>query len=292
MSGRRRREAQKQRRRCYDDNDDEEEMYPLNKHQESLYDDDTTDDDEMITHRLPYTGEASFVNPSYCRAVAYALVVPYKVPKFKTVRPYIEEALRGNHVNPIKSVYICACEAPSSRTSKVRNALRWFVSWFSEVHHVEFVFRQEGEEKEKILACTVDFENPVHFAELNPRGTDYNMHFWDVYAVKLTAEQKFGVFLFCCWQLDKPMNGSGIYFNFASGGLFAGSSPKDYNEERWFCSQLIAAALKWAGVDEMRTVEPRTTTPGHLKAMMTSTSSMLFDKTDDHSLVPNDQYDV
>lgn len=270
----------------------EEEMYPVNTHHETLYDEDDEDDEENMTSTLPYIGEANFANPSYCRAVACALTVPYTIPKFKTMQPYIDEALRGKYVNPIKSVYICACEAPSSRTSRVRNAIRWLVSWVSEVHHVEFVFRRDGEEKESILACTVDFENPVHFADLNPSGTEYNTNFWDVYAVRLTPAQKLGVYYFCCWQVDKPMNGSGIYLNFASGGLFAGSSPKDYNEESWFCSQLIAAALKWVGVKEMRSVEPRTTTPGHLKAMMTSSSSTLFDKTDDHSLIPNDQFDI
>ena len=290
MSGRRRQRHGRSRRHV-DDSDDEEEMHPIRKTYEALDDD---DEQELISSvpTAPYTGEATFTNPSYCQAVANAVCLPYKVPKFKTMKPYIEKALREGTVYAIRSVYICACEAPSSRTSRVRNAIRWLVSWVSEVHHVEFVFRQEGDEKEKISACTVDFESPVHFDELNPSGSDYNTHFWDVYAVRLTPAQKFGVFLFCCWQENKPMNSSGIYLNFASGGLFAGSTPNDFDEDCWFCSQLIAAALKWVGVEEMQSVEPRVTTPGHLKAMMTSGSSRLFDKTDDHSLVPYDQYEV
>ena len=273
--------------------DDDEELQTISSHQETLYDDEDSDDETetLQSPSLPYTGPSEFANPSYCRAVALALQMPYKVPKFKLLEPYIKEVLKEGAVYKIYSVYLCTCEAPSSRTSIIRSAFRWIVSIVSDVHHVEFVFKQEGQEKEKIVACTVDFGNPVHFAELDPKGREYNTNFWDVYAIKLTDAQKFGIYLFCCWQENKPMNDTGLYLNFASGGLFAGTTPKTFQEESWFCSQLIAAALKWAGVNEMQNVEPRTTTPGQLKQLLRTTPT-LFDKTDDHSLVPHDEYDV
>ncbi len=256
-------------------------------HQEALYE----EEEETPTSTRHFIGEESLKNPSYLAAVAACNVRPYKIPKFEKLKPYLQKALREGELLKIRKVFICGCEAPSSRTSWTRSVLRWTISWITDIHHVEFVFQQEGDPVSKFLACTVDFNSPVSIDKLDPNGTDYKSAFWDVYAVKLTEEQKIAIFIFCLWQLNKPMNSNGVYANFLSWGLFAGSTPKDCDEDNWFCSQLIAAALKWVGVPQMKDIEPRTTTPGELCKILRSEGS-LFDRTDDHSLVPEDAYEV
>ena len=60
----------------------------------------------------------------------------------------------------------------------------------------------------------------------------------------------------------------GMYLNFAPilPDLFAGASQPE--EDKYFCSQLVAAALKWIRPVQFAAVEPRRCTPAVLHRMM------------------------
>lgn len=89
---------------------------------------------------------------------------------------------------------------------------------------------------------SVDTKRPVHVFDRKSfeRG-------WDWLALYVTEQSELRIYNFLVAQLGKTMN--------ASGQLTALFCPLDSGGERWFCSELVTAALQAGGVIDFSTWE-------------------------------------
>lgn len=151
------------------------------------------------------------------------------------------------------------------------------------VIHIEMVFRNSA--TSTMVAYTIDKPDPkrpecgrVRAILPDPRET-YPAPMWTRHLLpSLTPAERYGLMAFMERQTDKPFN-AGMYTNFLPvvGPLFAGESAVE--EDRYFCSQLVACALRWIRPEQYADIEPRRCSPPQLQAMLlteTSDHSVLF----------------
>lgn len=143
--------------------------------------------------------------------------------------------------------------------------------------HIEAVFRNRA--TSEMIAYTVDKPNPrepgsgfVRLVAPDARRT-YPAPTWTCHKLSsLSPAERYGMLAFMQRQVDKPFN-YGMYWNFLPvlGPLFAGES--EVEETHYFCSQLIASALRWIRPTQYATIEPRRCTPAILHAILSAERS-------------------
>lgn len=143
--------------------------------------------------------------------------------------------------------------------------------------HIEAVFRNRA--TSAMIAYTVDKHDPerpfsgfVRAVAPDPRET-YPSPPWSCHLIStLTPAERYGMLAYMQRQVDKPFN-MGMYWNFLPvvGALLAGESQPE--ESRYFCSQLVASALRWIRPRKYADLEPRRCTPAMLVALLADEQS-------------------
>lgn len=154
-----------------------------------------------------------------------------------------------------------------------------FLGWLNrryaeEYKHVELVFTipivSDGKvAKEEVAAFTVDLPSArvagsgaVRCLDRDPNGQrTYPPDKWHCFKLhKLEPLQVYGLFYYCMRQTGKPMNSTGLYWNFLPLlRSFSGAPRRE--EDSYFCSQLVASALAWVLPAVYGGLDPRTCTP-------------------------------
>lgn len=159
--------------------------------------------------------------------------------------------------------------------------LNWLSRRYSEQYkHVELVFQMMNNGTREVHAWTVDLPNParagtgfVRLVEREPT-TCYRPEIWRCFRLAdLTQLEHFGLMAYCLRQLGKPINSRGLYWNFLPLlRVFTGYSLAE--EDSYFCSQLVASALKWIRPQRYYFVEPRQCTPVVLLQMLAANGEL------------------
>jgi len=136
--------------------------------------------------------------------------------------------------------------------------------------HIELVFINRLSSVR--IAYTVDKAGPrdpasgfVRMVAPDPRET-YPAPLWTIHRLgSLRPAEIYGMLAFCQRQVGKPFN-YGMYWNFVPliGGIVAGEPLVE--EPHYFCSQLVASALRW--VRPWMQLNPRRCTPALLHALL------------------------
>lgn len=158
------------------------------------------------------------------------------------------------------------CAADSSSTA----LLSCLSTCYSETYcHAEMAFALTTPVGRKLVAYMVDLPSPRHptAGVVRPiqRNTElsYNVTQWDVISLslaKFTPLELAGLFVYCKRQEDKPMNRAGLQLNFLPVlRWFAGEPLRE--ESSYFCSQLVASALRWVRPPTFVALDPRRATP-------------------------------
>ena len=161
---------------------------------------------------------------------------------------------------------------------------RWGCKHYcNNIIHIEMVFRNSP--TSTMVAYTIDKPDPtrpecgrVRAILPDPRET-YPAPNWSRHLLSsLTPAERYGLMAFMERQIDKPFNAN-MYTNFLPvlGPLFAGESVVE--EERYFCSHLVACALRWIRPAQYADIEPRRCSPAQLQAVLSaerSTHMVLF----------------
>lgn len=208
---------------------------------------------------------------------------------FEQMRPYFEadyakRAQRNHNLPPssveeplLQSAWICLCKARASRTSVWRSIFR---KWVSDIgggySHIELaLIATDGSGN----AWTVDFHDPTKensgVVRLYPldRQRSYPSEYWDVVQIStLTPAELIGINAYCYRQAGKPMNSRGLYSNMPLLRAFIGEAKVE--EDRYFCSQLIVAALKWIRPETFANINPRKCTPAQLRDILQSNNDL------------------
>jgi len=194
--------------------------------------------------------------------------------------------LQESGLPTIDRVFIALLKYSESRRSKLSTLERWAIAKHCGGYtHIELVFEDSNG---SVIAYTVNRHDPkedekelgrkpkpgervtgyVHTIFPNMEVA-YRRPFWEVkFLGTLTAEERYGLWCFCCRQQGKPMDSWGMYLNFMPvlRDFFIGEPQQE--EEMYFCSQLVGSALKWIRPDQFSSVNPRRCTPAALRDLM------------------------
>jgi len=134
--------------------------------------------------------------------------------------------------------------------------LRWANSLLGgEINHVELIFRLDGA---RSLACSVLVEDGVRFKERTVENR-YVQPYWDLRSLALSDAQKMRLYEFCAAQNGKRFNRRAVAWNFLPCCFPAccgrGDAAEPLENEEWFCSQLILAALQYVDDKELYACE-------------------------------------
>jgi hypothetical protein len=106
--------------------------------------------------------------------------------------------------------------------------------------HCQLVFWDA--EAQQYFTFSVDTIRPVHVFDRKEFKAG-----WDFIELRVTEESELRIYNFLVQQLSKTMN--------STGQMTALFCPIDSGGERWFCSELVAAALEAGGVIDFATWE-------------------------------------
>lgn len=177
----------------------------------------------------------------------------------------------------VDKVWVCFRLYESSEEARVGGCcsalLQMMTRSYSEQYkHVELAFRVRDTRpgcRDHVIAWTVDMPGPRHPDSGKVRNIDrdpasmrtYNPERWQCFRMAtLTNIETLGMFAYCVRQDGKPMNSTGLYCNFLPLiGCCTGPSRRE--ESSYFCSQLVASALKWVRPHQYAWLEPRRCTP-------------------------------
>jgi hypothetical protein len=176
---------------------------------------------------------------------------------------------------PVTAVHVCISRFAPSRVSWWRTFKRRCVaSVAGEFNHVEMLLTLGAD---TYVAYTVDQPDPGtprsgvvrRHAPVSMDAT-YPASRWIVAEIGgMSAPEMLGVQYFLEHQLGKPMDSWGMYANFAPVLCwFVADRGVCIEYDRYFCSQLVAAALRWVWLERMQHVAPHRCTPAQLYALL------------------------
>lgn len=172
----------------------------------------------------------------------------------------------------IRAAWICLNKMAPSRRSKWRTwwrRMRGIVA--GSFTHAELMLQDSAG---NTYAYTVDQLDPAvvgsGFVRMYTVDTAraYPAQYWSCFRIEgMSAAQLHGLSYYCARQQGKPMDSWGLYYNFLPlFDMFVGR-PRD-EEDRYFCSQLVAAALCYVDPVRFRRVNPRLCTPENLLRLL------------------------
>lgn len=231
--------------------------------------------DQLLRRTSQQNGEEAQLSEE--EMLLFCRTKPQNLPNFAEMTPIFRRAIVEKTVPNIQSIFICTCVAPKSR-SCWRSMFRWCLSWVTKSHHIEIAFVLEDATHvhgQRVFSCSVDFDEPTRFDEVSP-GQVYHRDYWNLYHVDLPPVQRLGLYWFCAQQAGKPMDQLTLYMNLPILRNLVGSSPpeRNGNEDRWFCSQLVAAAFKYIGLEVLVDVNPRNVVPSRMFEILYSDNTL------------------
>jgi len=168
----------------------------------------------------------------------------------------------------LQDAWVCFNKLAPSRRSKWRTRLRRLQGFRAGVFtHVELMFRDSHG---LCVAYTVDEHDPAVLGSGYVRSyivdpsRDYPAVYWSLFKIQgMSAAQLHGMNFYCERQKGKPFNWWGRWLNFLPLiNMFAGRARDE--EPHYFCSQLVASALRFIWPDRFRHLNPRLCTPESL----------------------------
>lgn len=196
-------------------------------------------------------------------------------------------AQRAQGALTIESVWIMLFYSPPSRTSQLTTWERWAIAKHcGGITHIEFAFcDSEG----RMMAFTVDrvdkkvtgsgrvrviYRDPAVAYPLY--GDDGDILWTHRHVSSLSAAERIGLMEFCYRQVGKPMDNWGMFMNFLPmlGTMFVGESRDE--EDTYYCSQLVACALRWIRPRQFATVDTRRCTPIQLVRLLDANRDMFL----------------
>jgi len=197
---------------------------------------------------------------------------------------YNEHQHSGHPV--ITDVYVQMMRSVESRSSAMMSLERKIIATHCDGYvHIELAF---VDSQNHVAAWTVNRYDPAKDAKelgRDPRPGErvtgyvhqvypdvrrsYDPRWWESYNLgTLHPDERYGLYAFCQRQEGKPMDKWGMYLNFMPlvGEWFIGASQTE--EEKYFCSQLVASALKWIRPRQFSHIDPRRCTPAILHQTM------------------------
>ena len=141
-------------------------------------------------------------------------------------------------------VYVLASKgiSPTSRL------IRWW-QWGFPFTHVAFVVDLKDKNDPVVIEAWWNGVRRGRFSKIHTPGTEFA-----VYSVQVTEEQKEKIEEFLQRQLGKPYDWLGILG-------FPLRNRKLESKNRWFCSELVFAAFKKAGVELLKNTHPSEVSP-------------------------------
>jgi uncharacterized protein YycO len=136
----------------------------------------------------------------------------------------------------------------SKGISLTSRLIRWW-QWGFPYTHVAYVFNLENQEDPYVIEAWWDGVREGYFSEVHTPGTEYS-----VYSVEVSGEQKDKIETFLFSQIHKPYDWLGILG-------FPLRNWKLESENRWFCSELVFAAFKQAGIELLKNTHPSEVSP-------------------------------
>lgn len=197
---------------------------------------------------------------------------------------YQDSVARGDPV--IADVYVMMMRATESRRSVWNSWERWAIANHCDGYvHIELAFvdsnghvaawtvnRHDASKDERELGRPPRpgerVSGYVHEV-YHDMSQSYDSRWWEDYHLSsLTPGERYALYVFCKRQEGKPMDKWGMYINFMPVLADLWVSKSRPEEDSYFCSQLVASALKWIRPREFADVEPRRCTPAALHKMM------------------------
>ncbi len=188
------------------------------------------------------------------------------------IRQQVQEQKRAG--NPtIASIWICMSLSQRSRVSAMRTFKRWLTRKIAgPFDHIEIlVVLSNGH----CRPYTVDQYDPhprkrgsgfVRRPVIDPTEA-YSPSRWVTCQLASFDEyESAGISYFLERQLGKPMNSTAMYWNFILP--FCIGMPLEYEQDSYFCSHLVAAALKWVRPDQFEDLNPLKCTPHKLYKLL------------------------
>jgi len=132
--------------------------------------------------------------------------------------------------------------------------------------HVELAFNLSEAGTQRLVAWTVDLYNSrvVGSGTVRTllRDRPYKPGLWEVHSLAghFSDTEIAGLFAYCLRQQGKPINSAGLKLNFLPVLRWFSGTPL-VEETTYFCSQLVASALRWVRPTLFATLDPRRATP-------------------------------
>jgi hypothetical protein len=167
----------------------------------------------------------------------------------------------GNMLS-IQSVFLAFCEVGDSRTSYWRTLNRRLQKWRTgPLDHVEVVFVM-SDRSARVVSLIKEGAARVQF-ELRNMDECYNRQYWTNMALPLNEQQRTAMYTFIANQNFKPFN-QRYYCHFMPCWLWWCFGVDANDDSKWFCSQLVTAALKYTDPATFEPLDPRYTSPSML----------------------------
>lgn len=166
----------------------------------------------------------------------------------------------------ITRVFLAFCTSSESRTGGFQGWVKkWITHFGGRINHVEPVFVFENQ---TAVAVSITLKTMrVQFETRNILEA-YKTAYWECFPIELTDTQKYTMYDFCAAQNGKPFNKRGLYCNFFPLLYFCFGT-RESDDSKWFCSQLIMAALKLAKPEDFGQYIACQTSPQALRDLMT-----------------------
>lgn len=168
----------------------------------------------------------------------------------------------------IDEVWICLRRATRPGGSWWRQFMRNRTAEVAGAYvHVELMFKLHNGAQ---IAFTVDMPEKTKersgVVRWYERAEEYDDARWHLEMIgTLTPLEQIGLWYYCVRQMGKPMNEWGLWANWLpvlSWDIFIGEPQPE--EDAYFCSQLVASALRWIRPVQFRAVNPRRCVPVEL----------------------------
>jgi hypothetical protein len=215
-------------------------------------------------------------------------LVPFEARRESLTNYYLGQRRIG--APTIEDVWVMLFHSPPSQSSTLTTLERWALAKYcGGVSHIELAFRDSNG---SLMAFTVDrvdlakdpasgfvrraWRDPANaYPAISP--SDGTTRIWSHRHISsLTPAERLGLMEFCYRQVGKPMDSTGMYLNFMPmvGSWFVGASRAE--EDKYYCSQLVACALRWIRPQRFASVDPRRCTPGELIRVLDTNHDMFL----------------
>jgi hypothetical protein len=218
-----------------------------------------------------YADDTLLVDPDRPRVVRRSPLRPFAQVLPALMQHVDDECRAGRTI--VKSIWVCMALSQSSRVSAWRTFKRWLARRIAgPFDHIEvLVVMSNGQ----CRPYTVDQHDPrpskagsgfVRRPIIDPTDAYPPERWVTCELTSLDIYEAAGISYFLERQLGKPMDSSGMYWNFLLP-MFVWM-PSTLEQDAYFCSHLVAAALRWVRPQQFAGVNPLKCTPYKLYRLL------------------------